>query len=361
MKRTRSLQLLASVTVCLLLLLILPACRPAASPTSTPVPEQTAVPTRIAAIPSPSVTPSPTATQTNTPTAAVPTPTLSPIPTSSRTHNRELPGPSYSFEIEPTRIPDIIIPTYSPSSLVARGTIEPNQAEALAVILESEDNLANLQTLFLTTHVTRTRYFDGSSTRSDVVVRQTCQLRLPNDSYCVSERTTTLFQAMTGEILAGPVTVTNETVVLNNRIWLRLLEEEEWNEVTAEAFASLISEDQELSHLILSPYISDASLLGEATLNGRNAYMIDFSITIPKYFHIVFGEETKHIVSVREDDNTLWIDTETGLLIQDRINLYFTVDTAGDNAYARWSIGAYIVTTYYGFNEPVEIPDPTEP
>ena len=118
-----------SAIVCVTLVAVIAACRPAATPMAIPTDTPTLVPSTATPLPTPTATPSPTLAPTSTPLPTVtpvpPTPSLTPVPTST-------PLPTVT-PVPPTPTPTSLPPTLTPTMVPTTPEVEGEYIRILAV------------------------------------------------------------------------------------------------------------------------------------------------------------------------------------------------------------------------------------
>lgn len=315
MKKLLSLSLLA--------LLLLAGCQgseqvtPVAQATATPAPTDTPAPTN-----------TPTAEPTSTPTAT-PEPTDTPAPTNT-------PRPTNTPAAKPPA-PDR--DEFQPTPIV----IEGESLEPLQVIIKAEEKVRQLDTLTISQVVTMDLGPDIQQT-----VEQNCSVDLPDQTYCVTETTTTA----SGQ---EPQTSTNEVVQIGEQVWLRQ-EGSEWQELPPDVLEQSGISGQALQGLRLSEFMQNANLAGETIIDGVDVYEITFDLDVAAYFASLLSEDIADLFLESAEDlsggGTMWIGKDDLLPRKALINMNIGIEDE--------SLTTMTQAAYGNFNEPVDIPNPAE-
>lgn len=335
----------------LLLSLFLAAC---GSEPATAVPTSTAT-QAIAVQPTETATPQPTHTATAEPTAtptATVTATLQPTNTSQPTHTATPDKPSATAtRPRASATPSNLNPTPSkttptPAALdtaTAVATLTESDKDVLQLVTKAEGAMRKLETTHFGQTVTTTV---GSMSQ---VVEQDCQSNLlEKSSYCV----------VTGRVLiegSDPIETHSEVVSIGDDLWIRQ-EGGEWVKQPADLLESAgISQDGigtlRISEFMLHLAVSDDS----QEINDEPLYEISFDLDMRAYIASIFTGEMLQLLTEQSEGNTghgsLLIGQKNALFYQ--MSLLVTLHVQGQDL---------VISTeavYDGFNEPVEIPDPT--
>ena len=299
-----------------------------AAVTDTPEPTETTVP--------PTDTPEPTAT-------AVPTDT--PEPTETAVPPTDTPEPIDTKEPAPTDTPAKPTSTPAPDEEEAVPTAQPLtedvEIDAMQLVLDSEARARSLQTSQFTQNVRVTL------TGLEQHVTQHCMAELPDKAYCRSDITLII-----GE--AEPIETYNETVQQDERLWLRE-EGGEWQDATNEFTQSGMFSEEGLEQLVLSEFMEEAEVTGETVIDGVPVYEVTFTLDVNAYFASILGEEMAELFASGATENSgngrSWIGQEDMLVRKAFIEMFILIE--GEEMHVTTQVASF------GFNEPVEIPDPT--
>lgn len=279
--------------------------------------------------PQPTATDEPTATPEPTNTAT-PEPTNTPAPTDTPapTNTPSAPEPT------PTK------PRPTPASQT--GSSEEGDVAGLELMVKSEDSMRELETVSFDQEVVLEA--EGFSQ----VIAQNCMAdNLEETAYCVTELT---INFAGGE----PITLTTETVMREGTTWVRT-EGAEWEEQPADALESAGLSPDGLTDLRISDYVIETLSVTETDLNGVPVYEIEFVLDVNAYFGSILGEEMANSIiqegANNEGGGIIWIGVED--LLTYKLNVLMTLEADGQ------TLTMTTRAVYEGFNEPVEIPDPT--
>lgn len=232
-------------------------------------------------------------------------------------------------------------PTPDKSVPAAQPLAEGQEIDAMQLVLDSERRALNLETSQLTQNVLVT------TTGFEQRMTQNCATELPDHAYCRSDIVVT----------AGgnePLESYNETVQDGEQIWLRQ-EGGEWRDVTAEFAESQIFSQEGLQQLTFSEFIDEAEVVGETTIDGVPVYEVAFSLDVNAYVASILGEELAALFTAGADENSgsgrTWIGQADRLVRKALIEMSFVIQ--GE------TMSITTQAASFGFNEPVEIPEPT--
>ena len=233
-----------------------------------------------------------------------------------------------------TPTPDRSIPTAQPLS-------EGNEIDAMQLVLNSEERVQNLETIQYTenTLVVATSFSQQTT--------QHCAIEGSDRAYC---RTSIVF--IFGE--EEPEETFNEVVQLGEQIWFRE-GDGEWLDVTIELAESGVFAQEAFQQLAFSEFMMEVELVGETTIDGVLVYEVAFSLDAVAYASTILSEEFADIFASSAGENEatgrIWIGQMDMLARKMLLEMPFVI--LGEN------VRMTIEDTLFGFDEPVEIPDPT--
>jgi hypothetical protein len=215
------------------------------------------------------------------------------------------------------------------------------QLDALRLVIEAETAGRALETMAFSQNIN----FSYQILEQNMV--QTCYAEVPDHSYCITEAVISI---------AGqePVTTTNEVVQDGQQVWLRE-GGGEWQELPPDAVEQFGLSEEGLGQLRMSDYMLEATLSGETIIDGVPVHEVTFDLDVYAYFESILGEAAaeQFLASASNGmgSGTMWIGQEDKLTRKAVIEMSFEIEGQ-----------ELVVSTqavYMGFNEPVEIPDPT--
>lgn len=292
------------------------------------------------AAPPPSATPTESATPppTDTPTATT-------LPTATATET-PLPSPSPTeaafAESTPTRSQPP--PASAETPLATAQPLEGDDGpDPLQLIAKAEPGMRRLQSVTVRQSTT----FEMVGLRQSQ--NQTCQARPSRqNTYCVTETTVAFGDS-------EPMETYMELVQQGDRFWVREDADGDWEELPAEALEESGLSMDSVTDLRIGDHMTTAALAGTTILDGAPVYEITFALDVATYFQALLGEEAGRafldMATSSEADGRLWIGQEDFLLRRANVEMRFTIE--GE------TVSALSQAAYTGFDEPVDIPDPT--
>ncbi|MEZ4645331.1 MAG: LppX_LprAFG lipoprotein [Chloroflexota bacterium] len=330
----------ASRWIVLILLLALAACQTDTNEAATAVPATdmpaTAVPVIAAAD---TETPVPTETATAIPPTETPPPTETAVPTEiPPTATRSKPTAT------PTRAKETATATAVPDS-DSNSDATPDAAapDALELLTKSSEAQGKLDSF------TQIQTISMESDLFTQTQTQTCMYDMPDQIYCYNE-TAGIYGSET-------VTGTTEMVYNGEAFWMRQ-NEGEWEQMP-EDFMQQMGYSEDLtaqSRMVLDEsLITAATITGETVIDGVPVYQIEAEMDLSAMLEIMLNEEmAAQFADMVEDGTlttTLWIGQEDNLTRKQLVNMSFTVEGM--------ELTMSMQAANTGFNEPVDIPDPT--
>ncbi|MCB8968938.1 MAG: LppX_LprAFG lipoprotein [Ardenticatenaceae bacterium] len=328
----------ASRWIVLILLLALAACQTDTNEAATAVPATdmpaTAVPVIAAAD---TETPVPTETATAIPPTETPPPTETAVPTEiPPTATRSKPTAT------PTRAKETATATAVPDSN-SDATPDAAAPDALELLTRSSEAQGKLDSF------TQIQTISMESDLFTQTQTQTCMYDMPDQIYCYNETA----------VIYGSETVTGTTEMVYNgeAFWMRQ-NEGEWEQMP-EDFMQQMGYSEDLtaqSRLVLDEsLITAATITGETVIDGVPVYQIEAEMDLSAMLEIMLNEEmAAQFADMVEDGTlttTLWIGQEDNLTRKQLVNMSFTVEGM--------ELTMSMQAANTGFNEPVDIPDPT--
>lgn len=298
--------------------------------------EATASPTQEIAVATDTAAPTETVapTQTTIPVTNTPEPTATLIPPTKTPPTPPTVAATTAVKPAATSTPDKVVPPAQP--LVGDGVIDVMQ-----LVLDSEKRVQNLETSQFTQIVLVTTA--GFEQR----VTQNCAAELPDHVYCRSDVVITVGSD-------APLETDNETVQDGEQLWLRE-EGGEWRDVTTEFAQSELFSQEGLQQLTLSEFMVEAELAGETTIDDVAVYEVGFDLDVNAYVSTILGEEMAALFTASAEENSgrgrIWIGQDDLLVRKALVEMSFLIE--GEE------ISITTQAASFGFNEPVEIPDPT--
>lgn len=304
--------------------------------------EEEPEPTATAVLPTetPEPTNTPTAEPTNTPT---PEPTATAIPTEEPDEEATRPPKPTS---EPEQEPDSKADDEADERETGGETaVDLDETDPLDLIIQSEQTMERLDSVRFNQLVSVT--FSEALTQT---INQSCQIERAESesSYCLSE---------IAIVLEGndPIVGQNEVVAFGDEeMWQRELPDGEWTQLSPDAMAEAGLAEEGFAGIRISDFVVDAQIVGETQINGNDVVEISFDFDVGPYFAAILGEELEELFATaesQEGQGTMWLGIDRVLPYRLEVNMAMVLD--GE------TIVMSTQATYFGFNEPVEFPDPT--
>ena len=272
---------------------------------------------------------------------AVPT-LLAPADSPSQTANT-LP-PTFTPEpvefAQPTAVTPAPTPTEEPATAVPEiiPTTAAGQPDALQFLVAAEVNLHRLDSFSHERSITiDSPIFDQTDDIS-------CVLRSPDLAFCHAYRETT---EATGDVSVRDF----EFVQRSSQIWARNDSQSAWEELSPDDtnyFESYVNQ------LILSPYVTDAFIFGEAAIDGVNVYEIRLTLEPLTAVQALYeGENLNDLLAQAQDGEAtarVWVGQDDSLL------RLLTIEIRFNSALGEVRLNG--IGTLANFNQAADIPQP---
>ena len=251
-------------------------------------------------------------------------PTFTPEPVEFEQPTPVTPAPTPTDE-PPTAVPDII-PTTA------------DQPDALQFLVAAEVNLRRLDSFSHERSITiDTPAFDQTDDIS-------CVLRSPDQAFCHAYRETT---EATGDVAVRDF----EFLQRSSQIWARNNSQSAWEELPPDDTNYL---ESYVNQLILSPYVTDAFIFGEAAIDGVNVYEIRLTLEPLTAVQALYSSDNfdDFLAQAQDGEATarVWVGQEDLLL------RLLTIEIRFNTALGEVSLNG--IATLANFNQTAGIPQP---